>query len=270
MQGVSRGALAESRHALQGALVSGADWTTLSDELFSVVGLLDANATLRRAFADPSREGSAKRDLASRLLAGKVSDATIGLVGQVVAQRWSHERDLSNALEQLAIEVRLASAEAGGRADEVESQLFRFERTVAATPELRDALSNPALPTDRKAAVVDRLLAGKSADEVRALAVQAVSNPRGRHLTDSIANVLDIAAARREQLTAVATVAVPLTSDQESRLRGALSSHYGKPILLQSVIDPNVVGGIKVQVGDEVVDGTITRRLDEARRHLGA
>lgn len=270
MQGVSRGALAESRQALQAALGSGVDWTTLSDELFSVVGLLDGNAVVRRAFADPSREGQAKRALATNLLGGRLAPATVELVSAVVAQRWSHERDLTDALEQLAIEVRLASAEAGGRADEVESQLFRFERTVAATPELRDALANPALPTERKAALVDRLLSGKVAEETRALAVQAAANPRGRHLGDAIEAVLATAAQRRDQLTAVATVAVPLSDEQQERLRAALSRHYDRPILLQSVVDPSVVGGIRVQVGDEVVDGTITRRLDEARRHMGA
>lgn len=270
MQGVSRAALAESRHALQAALSSGADWAQLSEELFSVVGLLDGSATLRRALSDPSREGQAKADLARRLLTGKVSDAAVSLVATAAAQRWSSDRDLTDAVEQLAVEARLACAESAGRSDAVEEDLFRFERMVAGNPALRDALGDPALPAERKTAVVDRLLAGKVSDEVRALATNAVAHPRGRSFAATMEHVLDIAAARRQQLTAVATVAVPLTPEQENRLRGALASIYGKPVLLQSIVDPSVVGGIRVQVGDEVVDGTITRRLDEARRHLGA
>ena len=79
---------------------------------------------------------------------------------------------------------------------------------------------------------------------------------------------LRYAAARREQLTAVVTTAAPLTPEQTARLASALQRIYSKPILVQQLIEPDVIGGIRVQVGDEVVDGTVLRRLDEARRHL--
>ena len=79
---------------------------------------------------------------------------------------------------------------------------------------------------------------------------------------------LDIAAERRQQLTAVVTTAVDLTEEQRTRLAGALQQIYSKPVQLQIVHDEDVIGGIRVQIGDEVVDGTVLRRLDEAKRHL--
>ena len=79
---------------------------------------------------------------------------------------------------------------------------------------------------------------------------------------------LALAATRRDELTAQVTVAAPPTEQQSARLRSALEKHYGKPVKLQSVTDSTVIGGIRVQIGDEVVDGTVLRRLDEARRHL--
>ena len=79
---------------------------------------------------------------------------------------------------------------------------------------------------------------------------------------------LELASRRREELTALVTVAAPLTEQQSARLRSALESHYGKSVILQVVLEPEVMGGIRVQVGDEVVDGTVLRRLEEARRHV--
>lgn len=270
MHGASRGALAESRTGLQRVLDSGADWSALSEELFAVVAVLDGSATLRRALADPTRDAGSKRDLLGRLLQGKVQQGTLDLLATVVAQRWSTERDLSNAVESLAVEAQVAMAEAGGRADDVEEQLFRFERAVAGTPELREALADAQLPTERKLQVVDRLLAGKAQPEAIRLARQAVQASRGRRLGQTIEEFLAVASRRRQQLTAVVTVAAPLDQAQHDRLAAALGRTYGRSVVLQVVIDPQVIGGIRVQVGDEVVDGTIVTKLDAARRHFGA
>ncbi len=92
--------------------------------------------------------------------------------------------------------------------------------------------------------------------------------PRGRKLDRTLEDYLALAATRREQVTAVVTAATDLTEQQRERLSAALQNIYGKTIVLQVVRDEQVIGGIRVQVGDEVVDGTVLRRLDEARRHI--
>lgn len=268
MRGSSRAAAIAAGKALDAALAGGVDRRVLGDELLAVVGVIDGSATLRRALGDPSRESTEKQALAEQLLDGKVSAETIVVVKNVVGQRWATERDLSDTLEELAVTAILAGAEQAGRIDRVEDELFRFERIVAGNPELRDRLANRQGDIEAKARVVDELLRGKAADETVRLAHLAVTAPRGRKFERTLELYLQLAAKRREQVTAVVTAAADLTEQQRERLAAALQNIYGKPVLLQVVIEEQVLGGIRVQIGDEVVDGTVLRRLDEARRHL--
>lgn len=267
MRGSSRAAVAEGRQSFETALTSG-DAAVVADELFAVTGLLDDNAALRRSVADPSREGKDRSDLVTRLLHGKVSNETVGIVSVLAGQRWAQERDLTDTLERFAVEASLKGAEAAGALDQVEDELFRFERLVDGSPELRDALANRQGDPQGKAEVISRLLDGKARPESVRLARQAVLAPRGRRFDRTIEEFLDFAAERRQQLTAVVTTAVDLTQEQRTRLAAALQQIYSKPVQLQIVHDEDVIGGIRVQIGDEVVDGTVLRRLDEAKRHL--
>ena len=268
MRGSSRAAFAAGHHALTAALGSGADWTVLAEDLFGITAALDSSASLRRALADPSREASAKRELVGRLLGGKVTDAALSVISELVAQRWSEEHDLTDAVELFAVETVTASAEAGGRLDALEDELFRFGRVVTGTPELREALTDPRADAGAQADLIGRLLQGKTSAETVRLARQTVLAPRGRRIDRTIELYLQVAAKRREQLTAVATSAVPLDDARRRRLADALSGIYGRPVQVNVVVDPEVIGGIRVQVGDEVVDGTMLRRLEEARRLL--
>ena len=269
MQGSSRGAAVASREALTQTLhQSGVDWTTLSEELFGATATIDGSAALRRALADPSREPEAKRALAERLFGGRVGEATARLLDTVVSQRWAAERDLPDMTEELAVETVMASAEAGGRLDSVEDELFRFGRVVAGNSGLRDALTDRQATGEAKATLVGSLLEGKASPETLRLAKQAVLAPRARRFDRVLEAYLTVAARRREQLTATVISAAPLDEAQRDRLARALSEMYDKPVQTNVIVDPQVLGGLRIQVGDEVVDGTIARRLDEAKRRL--
>ena len=268
MRGSSREAAAAVQEAFDAVLAGAADRTALSEDLFSVSAVIEANPSLRRALADPSREAAAKRVLAQRLFGGRVGAEATELVGATAAGRWAEEGDFSDTVESLGVQALLAQAEREGRIDAVEDQLFRFERIVAGDAALRDTLSSRNTDSEGKAGLVRRLLEGRAHPETIRLAEQAVTNPRGRRLDRVLARYLRLASTRRDELTALVTVAVPLSEQQQARLRSALEGIYGKAVTLQIVLDTSVVGGIRVQVGDEVVDGTVLRRLDEARRHI--
>jgi F-type H+-transporting ATPase subunit delta len=270
MQGSSRAAAVGSREAFVGALVAGADPSRLAEELFAVVALLDSNVTLRRAVADPSHDAARKTDLAERLFASRVGAEALVVLKGVIGQRWSSERDLSDTLERYAVEAVIVDAESSDSADQVEDELFRFERIVAADADLRAALSDPSASVERRTALVGSLLQGRATPQTQVLARQAVAAPRGRRFDSTVREWLEIAATRREQQTATVISAVPLGESERARLAAGLSAIYGGMVHVNTVVDPRVLGGIKVEIGDEVIDGTVIRKLDAARRAMGA
>ncbi len=270
MRGISRASLAEVEDRLGPVTTSPPEAVAVGDELFAVAGLLASQPTLRRALSDPSRPPEARSELASSLLAGKVSDATVGLMAAVAAARWSAPGDLAEAVEQLAVQAIVASAEQEGRLDDLEDELFRFGRIVASQPALRMALTNPFLSADAKRELLGQLLAGKVTPEAQRLIVLAAVNPLGRSLDVSLDEYARLAARRRERLVAEVHVAVALTEQQRGRLAAALAATYGHQVHLNVVLDPRVEGGLTVRVGDELIDGSVATRLAEARRRLAS
>jgi F-type H+-transporting ATPase subunit delta len=177
---------------------------------------------------------------------------------------------MADAIEQLAIEALVAKAEYDGTLDELEDELFRFGRLVAAHPELRLALANPGLPTEGKRNLLATLLEGKVTPVALSLITQMVVHPRGRSLPAALELCAGIAARRRERLIAVVRSAAELSDSQRRRLAAALAASYGHNVFLNVVIDPAVVGGLSVQIGDELIDGTAATQLAAVRRRLAA
>jgi len=269
MQGSSRPSLASAEERLETLLgAPDTDRMAVGDALFAVAALLDRNVSLRRALTDPSQEASAKAGLATRLLEGRIPGGVVDLVAGLARSRWSQARDLADALEQLAVIAIVAAAESAGRLDRVEDELFRFGRTVQASPGLRAALGDRSASAERKAQLVEQLLAEKVAPETLRLARQAVVEPRGLNLEHALTRYGQLAAHRREQVVAHVIVALPLEEAHRERLTDALQRMYGRRVHLNVDVDPEVLGGIRVEIGDEVLDGTVGRRLDDARRRL--
>jgi F-type H+-transporting ATPase subunit delta len=269
VRGVSRQSLAVGQERLEALLsAAGTDPAQVGEDLLAVTELLASSAGLRRALTDPSRDGAAKATLVTGLLGSRVGGAALDLVTGAVRDRWSRPGDLTDAVEGYAVSAILAGAQRAGRLDTVEDELFRFARTVAGTGTLRDAFSARTAGTDRKAALVRRLLAGKAAPETVRLAVHAATSPRGQRTASVLEGFVEAAARRRRQLVAEVTSAVALDQTRRDRLAASLQRLYGREVRLNVDIDPGVVGGLRVQVAGEVIDGTVSGRLDEARRRI--
>lgn len=267
MRGASRATYAGLREQLGGVAVGPATSEQIGDQLFAVVRLLDSEHGLRRALADVSKPASEKVEVVTRLLHGRVSEATEGLVADAVAGHWASSNDFADALEQLAIEALTMSAQYGGTLDDLEDDLFRFGRVVSGQPDLRSVLIGPNKP-DAKASLLADLLSRKISGPALSLITQVLTHPRGRSPQAVLDLAASIAARRREQLIAVVRVATELTAAQRQRLLSSLTQTYGQGVHLNIVYDPAVIGGVSVQIGDELIDGTAASRLAEVRRRL--
>jgi F-type H+-transporting ATPase subunit delta len=250
------------------AAAKGVGADQLGAELFSVVRLLDREPGLRRTLGDSSAEQARREDLLSRLLSGKVSEAALQVLVEAVGNRWSTPRELVDGLDELGRTALLVAAEREGRLDTVEDELFRFGRIVAADGELERALTDRTAPADAKRTLIAELLGDKADAVTVQLVEQLVTTPRGRSVVNGLGELAAEAAKRRERSVAYVVAPVPLTDQQEERLSDTLTRIYSRPIALHVEVDPDLRGGLVIKVGDEVIDGSVTGRLDELRRRL--
>jgi F-type H+-transporting ATPase subunit delta len=175
------------------------------------------------------------------------------------------ERDeLDDAYAVALFEV----AKAEGSLGRVEEELFRFARTLEASDELRETLSDIAIPVDRKQAIVNDLLADRASPVTLALVSFVVAAGRSRDLPAIIDKLVERAAQERDEVVAEVRTAVPLDDDRRTRLEQALSKATGKKVSVKVVVDPSVLGGVLAQVGDTVIDGSIRRRLEQLKEVL--
>ncbi|TDW54518.1 F0F1 ATP synthase subunit delta [Kribbella pratensis] len=263
MRGASHESLARAEEALAG--VSPAE--SLGGELFSIAKLLDGNGALRRALTDPARPKDTKVGLAQQLFGGKISPQALEILSVAVSGRWVSGRDLADALDQLSVEAEVAYADSRGKLDEVEDELFRLDRVVAVERALADKLGDRVIPVEHRQQLIRGLLEGKADVSTVRLAERAVDG-RGRSFAASMRSYQVAAAARRNASIATVRVATDLSEAERTRLADALSRQYGRQVQLNVIVDPQVVGGVRVDIGDEVIDGTIAARLDEAQRRI--
>jgi F-type H+-transporting ATPase subunit delta len=252
----------------QPRVTSAEELTALAEELFSVARLLDAQLSLRRALSDPSGKAEERAQLAQRLFASRVSPAAAELIETVARLRWSRPPDLVEAFTALGTEAALDAADVRGELEDVEDELFRFGRIVGGDRELARILSDRKAPAGGTTALLERLLSGKVSPTTEQLLRNTLTGPHAGGAEVAIERLSEVASRRRGQSVARVTTAVPLTPAQEQRLTAVLGRIYGRTIGLQVTVDPAVLGGLVVQVGDEVIDGSIAHRLDAAQRRL--
>ena len=267
MRGASAESLATLTETLGSSVASGADAAALGDHLFGASAVLRREPGLRRVATDTSVAPEAKGNLVRDVFRERLDSASLELVAKAASLRWARARDLGDALEQLGVIAVVKGADNAGHADALEEELFGFGRIVTENPDLRDALSDPARSTEDKRALVRGLLEGRATAATIRLAEQSVD---GSHRTVSVAieEYQKVAAAHRDRVVATVRVATELSDGDKQRLERALSGQYDREVHLNVVVDPEIIGGMKVEIGDEVIDGTVASRLDDARRRL--
>lgn len=242
------------------------EFAELGQDLFRLAALIRAEPALRRAITDVSTPAEAKATLARSLVGDKVGAPALALLEDAVGARWVASRDLADVLEHLGVVAVVRSAgrqESSRLADE----LFAVAEAVNGSVDLRNALSDPARSTEDKSALLHGLLAGRALPATVALVDQALAGSF-RSFHAGITQYQKVAAAAHGEGVALVRVARDLSDSERSRLEQALAAQYGRPVHLNIQVEPALVGGMRVEIGDDVIDGTVAARLDDVRRKL--
>lgn len=239
----------------------------LAEELFAVTDLLSGQATLRNALADTTSADEQRRALATAILGKRLGKAAAAIVAEAAALRWGTGSRLASAVERQGLRALFGTAQAANKLDRVEEELFRFSRSVVADPSLRSALDNRNAPLAVRQQLASDLLA-KKADPITLVLVQRALAFSKRAIEPTLDEYLKLAADIRQRAVATVTVARPLSDAQLKRLQQVLISKLNREVSVQVVVDPNVLGGARVKVGDEVIEGTVAGRLAAAEQQL--
>lgn len=267
--GSSRQSLETARTHLDAAVkgASTASASDLSAELFFAADVFAKHTALRRAFADPSRDATAKGALIKDLFGKSTSATTVKLLTDVSTLRWSAGGDIVHILEQLAIEAEASAANIAGELDRVEDELFAISRVIAENFELRKALVGTGTAS-AKSALIAEVLAKKTSASTEKLAIALINQLRGRSIEAGFADYLIGLANRRNRVIAEVRVATVITDSQKNRLASAIEKQVGQPIRVNIQVDSSIIGGVSVKFADELVDGSVSNRLAGAGRAL--
>lgn len=263
-----RGVSATSREAVLDVVErSTGEPDQLGDELFSVASALDATPSVRRMLTDPATEPDARSGMAAAVFGDKIAPATLAVLDVAARGRWASSRDLTDTIEAAGVAAHVAAASAAGTLDSLEDELFEAGRLIRHEADLRGVLGDRTISADRKAPLIESIFGGKVTDATLALLKQAAAARTGA-FESVLHRFADEVAARRDRVLAEVRSAYELGDDERDRLAGALAARYGRDVQLNVVVDPSIVGGLRVVVGDEVIDGSVATRLEDVRRRL--
>ena len=262
MGSATRGALADSRVAL--AELGRAE-LTVAEDLLAVGRIVGASSQLRSALTDSEADAAQQRALVAAVFGSKISAGAAALLASAASSRWSSGEDFLAGIEDIGYRVAAESAAPGV---EIDAELFTIQRAVASDAELELALGSKLSPTAAKTKLVDRLLSGKAAPQTVAIVRHLVEQPRGRRIGEALRHAASVVADQRGFDIATVTTAVPLTADQLDRLQQGLATQAGRRVRFDTIVDPALLGGVRVQIGDDVIDGSVASRLSSLRQKL--
>lgn len=253
--------LVASVSALEAA--TGVDLDTAA-ELFLAARTLGDTPQLSGALADSASPSGARDQVVADVFGDRLSPVTVSLLSAMVSERWSSAADLVDGIEEIAVR---AVAEAASDVD-VERELFEVSRTVAAHPDLELALGSRLGDSSKKGALVEALLRGTASSATTLIVSSLAEQSRERRVRQLLSRAIRIVSEQRGRQVATVVTAQPLTDGQAARLTELLQAKYRRTVTLNTVIDPRVVGGLRVQIADDVIDASVAARLADLRHRL--
>lgn len=234
-------------------------------DLFGASRALAGQSQLTAALTDQAAPVGAREALARQVFANADS-AALEVLTSAAAQRWSETADLPTAVFSLGI--RAAAKTGDGTA--LASELLGVSRVIAENPELELALSGRSGTAASKSKLAQQVFGGTLSESANLIVQSIVSTPGRARTRAALQNAVAVVSSAGGQRVATVHSAQALTPAQRTQLQETLSARYDAPVALSEVVDPSLLGGLRIQVGDDVIDGTVQARLAELRQKLAS
>lgn len=243
----------------------------IGNELFVITSLLDGNVRIERALTDVSRPLEDKVAVLNTLLGDQVHPMTMEIMTEVVKRRWSRAADIANAVEDFGVDAMMYYADATDSTLQVSIELAELHSALLNTPVVRAKLYDETVPSEARVKFFHELFDGKGLNKVTMrLAEHATENLRRRRYLETIQWLINKLSRHMGESMVIVTTATPLKQEQIDKLIAVYSKKIGRAVHINSVVDPSVLGGMRVQVGDAVTDNTVVAQLENLQRSVKA
>lgn len=241
----------------------------IGNELFTITKVLDDSIQLERALTDPSRPVADKVAVLTELLGDNVHPMTMEIMTDLVSRHWSRARDIANAVEDFGVDAMMYYADATGATLQVSVELSELHSALLNLPVVRAKLYDYQATSEARVKLFHEVFSGKTLNKVTMrLAEHATCNLRRRRYLETIQWLINKLSRHMGESMVTVTTATPLKQEQIKRLVEVYSAKVGRQVHINSVVDPTVLGGMRIQVGDEVTDNTVVAQLQNLHRKV--
>ncbi|MDW3107706.1 F0F1 ATP synthase subunit delta [Bifidobacterium longum] len=241
----------------------------IGNELFTITKVLDDSIQLERALTDPSRPVADKVAVLTELLGDNVHPMTMEIMTDLVSRHWSRARDIANAVEDFGVDAMMYYADATGATLQVSVELSELHSALLNLPVVRAKLYDYQATSEARVKLFREVFSGKTLNKVTMrLAEHATCNLRRRRYLETIQWMINKLSRHMGESMVTVTTATPLKPEQIKRLVEVYSAKVGRQVHINSVVDPTVLGGMRIQVGDEVTDNTVVAQLQNLHRKV--
>lgn len=241
----------------------------IGNELFTITKVLDDSIQLERALTDPSRPVADKVAVLKELLGDNAHPMTMEIMTDLVSRRWSRARDIANAVEDFGVDAMMYYADATDATLQVSIELSELHSALLNLPVVRAKLYDYQATSEARVKLFHEVFSGKTLNKVTMrLAEHATCNLRRRRYLETIQWLINKFSRHMGESMVTVTTATPLKKEQIKRLVEVYSAKVGRQVHINSVVDPTVLGGMRIQMGDEVTDNTVVAQLQNLHRKV--
>ena len=250
---------------------SGEDAWRIGNELFTITNVLDHNIQLERALTDPSRPVEDKVAVVKTLIGDEAHPLTMEIMSDLVSRRWSRVSDIANAVEDFGVDGMMYYADHTNTTLQVSVELAELHSALLNLPVVRTKLYDATVSSEARIKLLYSLIGNADFNVVtKRLAEHATCNLRNRRYLQTIQWLINKFSRHMGESMVTVTTATPLSKEQVKKLVAIYSAKTGHPVHINSVVDPTVLGGMRIQVGDEVTDNTVVAQLQHLQRTVKA